>query len=493
MKKRILAFLLAFVMAFSVFPVWAEEAAEADPYANLTEEEREYLNDLMYKYYQSVMKLIINAYNNGEITEAELYGAFIKELIGTDPDMVEAGIRAATTLLDSNSYYLNQEEYEQYYQHLAADYCGIGVIVTSMNGPITVTGYSAEKTPAKTAGMLPGDVIVSVDGVDVSGMTATETGTLIKGEKGTSVRIGILRNGERLDIDVIRNDIEQNPVSYKVESDYMYIKLTVFSEGSSKKVGEALKIADARGIKKIILDLRDNGGGLGTEAFALASLFIPKDEIITTIKYNDSELDEVHKSTATFRKKKYTTAVLVNENSASCSEMVAGALQDHGLGYLIGKNTYGKSTGQQFYPIDALGGYLKLTISRYCTPSGNSIPDDGITPDKYVVNKKVSLNKSGKFKKMTFERKPVLGDSGEDISACKERFNLLGYYVGDTDNPEFDKLLEEVVKKFQSDSGLYSYGVLDNATMYKLYEVTNGFEVEEDTQMEAAIEYLGRK
>ena len=493
MKKRLLALVLVFVMAFSALPVWAEDTAKADPYADLTEAERERLNDLMYKYYQSVMKLILDAYNNGEITEAELYGAFIKELIGTDPDKVEAGIKAATTLLDANSFYLSQEEYEQYYQHLAADYCGIGVIVTSMNGPITVTGYSADKTPAKTAGILPGDIIVAVDGMDVSGRTSSETGTLIKGEKGTTVRIGVLRDGKRLDFDVIRNDIEQNPVSYKIEPDYMYIKLTVFSDGSAKKVEDALKLADARGIKKIVLDLRDNGGGIGTEAFAIASLFIPKDGLITTIEYKNQNFNEVHKSTAKFKNKKYTTAVLINEGSASCSEMVAGALQDHGLGYLIGKNTYGKSTGQQIYPIDALDGYLKLTVSKYCTPSGFPIPDDGIIPDKYVVNKTIPINKSEKFTKMTFERKPKLGDSGSDIVACKQRLEILGYYVGDTSNPDFDSLLEAVVKKFQEDSGFYSYGVLDNATMLKLYEVTNGYEVEEDTQMEAAIEYLGRK
>ena len=490
MKKRILALLLVLVMVLSASPVWAEDVAETE---QLTDEERQVLNDMMYKYYQSVMKLILNAYNNGEITEAELYGAFIKEVIGTDPEMVESAVRAATNILDDNSFYLSHEEYEQYYQHLAADYCGIGVIVTSMNGPVTVTGYSADKTPAKTAGILPGDVIVSVDGTDVTGKTSNETGTLIKGEKGTSVKLGILRGGQIIEIAVIRDDIEQNPVSYNIEADYMYIKLTVFSEGSAAKVAEALKIADARGIKKIILDLRDNGGGIGTEAFALASLFIPKDGLITTIKYNDSELDEVHKSTANFRNRKYITAVLVNENSASCSEMVAGALQDHGLGYLIGKNTFGKSTGQQVYPIDALDGYLKLTVSKYCTPSGHPIPDDGIFPDRTVVNQKVPLNKSGKFTKMSFERKPSFGDSGDDVKACKERLSLLGYYVGDTKNPDFDQLLDAVVKKFQQDNGFYSYGVLDNATMLKLYELTNGFEVEEDTQMEAAIEYLGRK
>ena len=97
------------------------------------------------------------------------------------------------------------------------------------------------------------------------------------------------------------------------------------------------------------------------------------------------------------------------------------------------------------------------------------------------------------MKKMSFERKPSLGDSGDDIVACKQRLNILGYYVGDTKLPEFDALLESVIKKFQQDNGLYSYGVLDNATMLKLYEITNGFEVEEDTQFEAAVEYLGRK
>ena len=197
--------------------------------------------------------------------------------------------------------------------------------------------------------------------------------------------------------------------------------------------------------------------------------------------------------TADFKTKKYETVVLVNEGSASCSEMVAGALQDHELGYLIGNYTYGKSTGQSVYPLDALGGYLKLTVSQYCTPSGNPIPDDGIIPDRYVENQKIPLNKSGIVKKMTFERKPSIGDFGDDVVACKERLNILGYYVGDTQKPEFDILLENVVKKFQSDNGLYSYGVLDNATMLKLYNITNELEYIEDTQLEAANEYLDRK
>ncbi len=491
MKKRILVLILAFALCLCV-PCFAEDVVQDDPYADLTAEEKEELNGLMFSYYESVMKLIEAVYRNGEVSVEELYGSFIKEIIGTDPDMVEAAIKAATKVLDENSFYMSMEEYEQYYQHLEADYCGIGVIVTSMNGPITITAYAAEKTPAKTAGLLPGDIIVSIDGNDVTGMTATEAGTYIKGDRGTIVKIGIKRGDIYKEFDVIRDYVEQVAVSYSIEDDCMYIKLSVFSEGCSEKMAEALKIADARKIKKIILDLRDNGGGIGTEAFKIASLFLPKNKLITTITYNDERLNEVYNSTSASNSAKYRTIVLVNENSASCSEMVAGALQDHGIGYLIGTNTYGKSTGQQVYPINALNGYLKLTISQYCTPSGNPIPDDGIVPDRYIKNKVMPLNTSEDFHKMSFDRKPAYGDSGEDIIACKERLSVLGYYVGDIQNPEFDILLEQVVKKFQSDLGLYSYGVLDNATMLELYNAGNECQVEEDTQLETAFEYFKR-
>ena len=282
-------------------------------------------------------------------------------------------------------------------------------------------------------------------------------------------------------------------VSYEVQGDIIYIKLVAFNEGCSEKMAEALRYADQRKIKKVILDLRDNSGGIGTEAFETASLFLPKNKVITTIKYNDSSMDEVHKSTASFMAKKYTTVVLVNKNSASCSEMVAGALQDHGYGFLIGENTYGKSTGQQIFPIKPLEGYLKLTISKYYTPSGNMIPEEGITPDRFVSNSKIPVHKSKDFEKLTFRRKPVMGDTGSDIVACKQRLNLLGYYVGDVMNNKFDKLLFDVVKKFQSDNGLYSYGVLDNATMLKIYDLTNNIEIEIDSQYEAAIQYLENK
>lgn len=491
MKKRLLALLLVLCLCFGSFSVYADEVEDSRQ-EELTEEEQEQLNELMYKYYQSVMRLIVEAYCNGEITEEELYGAFIQQVIGTDPEMVEAAIRAAATLLDDSSYFMNREEFEEYYEHLDSHYCGIGVVVTTMNGPLTITGFSADKTPAKTAGILPGDIILTVDGTDISGKTTDEIGDLIRGEKGTVVKLGIKRNNESLTIDVIRDEVEQNLVSYKVTGDRIYIKLTSFNEGCSEKIAEALEYADDRKIKKVILDFRDNTGGIGTEAFATASLFLPKDSLITTIKYNDSSMDEVHKSTASFLNKKYTTVVLVNEYSASCSEMVAGALQDHGMGYLIGVNTYGKSTGQRVFPIDPLEGYLKLTISKYYTPSGQPIPEDGIIPDKYVANRTIPLNESDEFEKLTFARKPKLGDYGSDVLACKQRLNILGYYVGDLKNDRFDKLLEDVVKKFQSDFGLYSYGVLDNATMLKLYNLTNNVKVEIDTQLEAAEEYLDR-
>ncbi len=488
MIKKITALLLCVVLCFSV-PVFAEDATD------LTESQQEYLNELMYQYYDSVIQLIEDMYRPGGISKEDMYGAFIKEVIGTDPDMVEAAIRAAAGLLDDNSFYLSHEDYEKFYKHLAADYCGIGVVVTSMNGPVTVTGYPSDKSPAKSAGIVLGDVIISVDGVSVSGKTSDEVGEMIKGPKGSTVKLGIKhRDSENtVEISVIRDTVEQSMVSYKAQDGIMYIRLMSFNEGCSEKVQKALDIADKQGIKKIILDLRNNGGGFGSEVYKIASMFLPKDMLITKITYNNGELDETYRSTANFRRKKYETAVLVNEGSASSSEMLAGALKDNGIGYLVGVSTYGKSSGQQVYPLKPVNGYLKLTVSQYCTPSGEVIDEGGIFPDRFVKNTEVPLHSSGKFKKISFERKLREGDSGEDVSAIKEHLNILGYYVGDTNSIKFDSLLKEVTAKFQSDSGLYPYGVMDNATMLALYNATNALKVEEDNQFKAAKEYLESK
>lgn len=490
MKKKITALLMALVICFCSVSAYAATETVVELDHGLSDEENAALNELMFNYYKSVVELICEAYPLDDVTPEQIYAAFIKQLIGTSRETVEEAVRAAADSLDKNSFYLSREEYEQYYSHLASDYCGIGLIASSKNGPIIVIGFPEGETPAKKAGILEGDIIVSVDGKSVEGLSSADAAGLMKGEKGSVVTLGIKRGNSVSDIQVTRDSVEQNAVSYSVDGDIMYISLSAFNEGSSKKMKEALDAADKQKIKKIILDLRDNGGGIGTECFDIASLLMPRGKLITKIEYNNEELNETHYSKADFNYKKYDIAVLVNGNSASCSEMLAGALKDHNLGYIIGVNTVGKSTGQQVIPLDALQGYLKLTVSQYLTPCGEPIPDDGITPDKYIKNKRVSLNSSGKFHDMTFLRKLSFGDSGDDVVACRERLEVLGYYVGDTQNLEFDGLLESVVAKFQSDCGLYSYGVLDTSTMYELFNETKSYEVEEDTQLEYAKEYL---
>lgn len=490
MKKRIFSFVLAVLLVLSSVSVFAAETTVVELDHGLTEEETAQLNELMFEYYKSVVDAICDLYRLEELTPEMIYSAFIKQLIGTNPDVVEEAVRAATNNLDKNSSYFTQEEFEQYYNHLAPNYCGIGLIASSANGPITVVGFPEGDTPAKKAGIQKGDIIVSIDGESVDGMSSTDAAVLMKGEKGTYVTLGIKRGDSITEYRIVRDEVEQTLVSYEFFDDVIYIHLSAFGENSSEKMKVALDEADKKGVKKVILDLRDNGGGIGEECYKIASLLMPKGKLITKIIYNDEEKNETHYSKADFNSPKYDIAVLVNDGSASCSEMLAGALSDHGLGYLIGVNTLGKSTGQQVIPLNALKGYLKLTVSQYLTPSGNPIPDDGITPNKYIKNKLIPLNSSKDFHEMTFLRKLYKGDSGDDVIACKERLEVLGYYVGDTQNPEFDELLQQVVAKFQSDCELYSYGVLDSATMFELFNRSGEYEVEEDNQLEFAKEYM---
>ncbi|MBE7042299.1 MAG: PDZ domain-containing protein [Ruminococcaceae bacterium] len=507
MKRRIVCIFMCFLFIFSFsFSCIAADTGKSvsemtdEEYQQLIEENAEkmgvsveeyteILQNTMFKYFKTYMTTITEEYKY-EITMEQLYELVIKELMGIDQRKMELAFSSVFEGLDANSQYFNQDAYASFTQKLDENMHGVGIVVTNLDGKIIITGFPIDNSPAEAAGICIGDELISIDGRNVQGMDVNAVAPYIRGELGTEVTLEIMHNGEKHTLTLKRIEIRQNPVTYRyIDDEILYLELSTFNQGAAKEVEKVLKGADEKGIKKVILDLRNNTGGIGSEAYSIASMFLPKDMLIATLEYKDPAKNEVYKSTATFKNKKYDTVILVNGMSASASELLAAAFQDNEMGILIGTNTYGKGTGQKIFSLNALQSGYKLTVCEYRTPDGTLLPSTGLLPDIQVENSKVSLNKNRDILQMTMEREMHLGDNGDDVKACQFRLAMLGYYLGgQTGN--FDSLTEYAVRAFQNDTGLSATGELDKATQGTLYVKSALLKATQDDQLYAAIRYF---
>lgn len=283
-------------------------------------------------------------------------------------------------LNDPYSEYLTKEEYEELMEDTSGKFYGIGVYIGSRDGFITVIA-PIKNTPAEKAGLLPGDVILKIDGVDISGDNPSEASNLIRGKKDTKVNLTILRasetKSETFDVEVVRDEVKILTVeSEYIDESILYISISQFNENTYNEFKEVLdKIT--KETKGIILDLRSNPGGLLSTSTKLVDELLPEGLIVYTESKN-GRLDDEIVSDKNFLDLPIVT--LVNSGSASASEIVAGALKDHNRTILVGENTFGKGVVQTVDRF-SYGDGIKLTISEYFTPNGNSINGKGIKPD----------------------------------------------------------------------------------------------------------------
>lgn len=288
---------------------------------------------------------------------------------------------------DKYSVYYDPEEYQQFLEHFESSFTGIGVQVelSAETGLVTVVA-PFKGSPGERAGLRQGDTILAVDGTDVRGYTLDETVALIRGPEGTQVTLTVGREGEAdpLEFTITRETIEMPTVEYKmVDPQVGYVRLTEFNKDAANHVTRAIADLRSQGATRLIFDLRMNGGGLLDEAIKIASLFVGPDQPVVHIVYRDKDT-ETYNSRA---KESFSMplVVLVDENSASASEIVAGAVKDLQAGVLMGTKTYGKGSVQTFYKLSD-GSGIKLTTAKYLTAGGNSINDVGIEPDIVVEN-----------------------------------------------------------------------------------------------------------
>ncbi len=280
---------------------------------------------------------------------------------------------------DPYSSYMTEDEYENWKSSATGEYSGIGVTFSQdKNGNYVVVGVTKD-SPAEKAGLKSGDYITKVDGKTYDDMDVMAKA--IRGEAGTKVKLNYVRDGEEKEISITRGKIVEKSVEYKMlDGNIGYIKLSSFISSSADDFSEALKALEDKGAKGLILDLRDNGGGLVEQCIDIADEFL--DEGVVT--YVEDKNGKKQEYKAKDGKTELTTVVLVNGNSASCSEILAGALKDNGC-KLVGETTFGKGVIQSTAELDD-GSALKLTIMQYFSPKGNAIQDKGITPDYEVKN-----------------------------------------------------------------------------------------------------------
>ena len=325
----------------------------------------------------SEIKLIIQVY---QIIKSE----YIEKV---EPSrLIEGAIRGMVKVLnDPYSRWLNTEEWEEWNVEREGKFGGLGMVVGLRDGFITIID-PLEDTPASRAGLQPGDRIIKINGESTRGMSLDEAVNKIRGEVGTQVTITIEREGvtEPLEYTLTRTLIRLPNIDKRVLEDNIgYLKIMGFTdEHTSKQVKDALLFLKKMGIRSLILDLRDNPGGLLSQAVEVADEFLSSGTIVS-IKGRDVEKNEIYSAKPGGEGIDFPLVVLINRGSASGSEIVAGAIKDHKRGILLGTPTFGKGTVQNAIPLENRGA-LWLTTARYYTPSGICIEGEGIKPNPEV-------------------------------------------------------------------------------------------------------------
>lgn len=318
----------------------------------------------------------------------------------SEEDMAEGAFKGVVAALgDPYSEYYTEEEYESLMESTSGEYNGIGVSISQKeeNGEITIATVF-DDTPAKEAGIQEGDVIVAVDGNDMTGKSSQDVVSMIKGKTDGTVTITVMRNGEKLDIQVEIRKVERPTVdNHMMDGNIGYIKLSEFDGVSTSQFSEALNELKDQGMEKLVIDIRDNPGGRLDVVCDLLDLFVDKDKLIVYTKdKNGNKQEEYTRYDASV--KDIPISIIVNGNSASAAEVFTGVMQDYGLAKIVGTQTFGKGIVQKILDMGD-GSAVKLTVSKYYLPNDENIHGQGITPD-YVIDadenteEDVQLNKA---------------------------------------------------------------------------------------------------
>jgi carboxyl-terminal processing protease len=367
----------------------------------------------------------------GDIFE-RIRAGYVEEV--DDKELIEAAIDGMLTSLDPHSSYLSADDAAAMRVQTSGEFGGLGIEVTQEEGWVKVVA-PMDGTPADVAGVLAGDFITAVDGESVLGLTLDDAVTMMRGPVGSEIIVTIVREGEPepFDVSIIRDTIKLTAVRSRTEGNAVVLRISTFNEQTFPNLQEGIEqqIEEAGGVENIdgiVLDLRNNPGGLLNQAIYVSDAFLDAGEIVSTRGRDPADGDRFNASPGDLAQGK-PIVILINGGSASASEIVAGALQDHRRAIVVGTKSFGKGSVQTVVPLRGEGA-MRLTTARYYTPSGRSIQALGISPDIIV------------------EQPRPQPQSDEDEEEEPERFRTEAELRGSLDN---DSLTEDEIRQIEED------------------------------------------
>ncbi len=417
--------------------------------------------------------------------------------------IMKTGINAMLKSLDPYTVYISESEIEDFRFATTGEYGGIGATIKIKEQRVLVTELY-ENSPATTSDLRVGDQLISIDGITLENLSIDEIGTLLKGAAESEIVLSIVRENQDIDIKIVRKDIQIPAVSFskKIAKNIGIIKLTSFTQTSYSEFKKALTALQKNDVDKLIIDLRSNGGGLLNEAVKIVNLFIDKGQKVVSTKSRIKEMNRTYVTQELPIAKDMSVVVLVDEMSASASEIVAGSLQDLDRGVVVGNTSFGKGLVQQTKPV-SFGGQIKLTVAKYYTPSGRCIQKVDYSEGKKSIAIADSLVKEFK----TQNGRTVTDSRGiePDIMVKSSYYNslteklLFDDYISDFTNVEIKNikdsidpstyvLSEEAYSRFSQ--FVLDQGVKYTTESYQLLESLKESAVREDRFNENIITFI---
>ena len=362
------------------------------------------------------------AANSETYEQLELFGDIFERVRAQyvedvdDAELIESAINGMLRALDPHSTYLNAENFQEMQVNTRGSFGGLGIEVTMENGLVKVI-TPIDETPAFRAGIMPGDLITHLDSEPVLGLTLPEAVERMRGPVNSSISLTVSRVGVENPMDIVltRAVIKLKSVRWHAEGDAAYIRITSFSEPTHDDLVKAmaeLKAELGPRFQGVILDLRNNPGGLLNQAVSVSNAFLERGEIVSTRARHPQDVDRYNATKGDIADAK-PVIVLINGGSASAAEIVAGALQDHKRAIILGTSSFGKGSVQTVTPLGEHGA-LRLTTSRYYTPSGKSIQAKGIEPDILVEQIQLTAPGNGNERREASLRGHLAGDEGDE-------------------------------------------------------------------------------
>ncbi len=449
MKKKLVSLLLIVCLMVPSFTVFAEDTVDLEK-----------IDELIRK---------IETYYKFDITREQL---------------IEGAYKGIVEQLDRHSKYFSEEEFDQFIDDVDGNLIGIGVYIEEVDRGIKVISPIVG-SPADSVGIQSGDIITHVDDLDVTTIPYGEAIDKIKGEAGTTVKITVYRSGSILNFEIVREVILIPDVTYEMlDDDIAYIRIIRFGDGVADEFSKAIQDLDSKNMTSLVLDLRNNPGGYLSEVVEIADWFIDEGEDIAYIDYSRNLAKLYDGKTNALN---IPLAVLVNNGSASASEILTGAIKYNNKGTVIGETTYGKGTVQSLYQLATDGG-LKVTTAEYFSANGQKVNGVGVEPDIFLPLKtEEELKTIAGFAPMIDKEISHYNVTSLDVFGAQQRLKFLGYDIDLTGI--YDQKTSQAIIAFQEAYSLTDLYALYPETKDKLNEIISSY-LNEDPQLEKAIEVL---